>query len=69
MDDLPGKPGFTPQIDKVSGRQAFAIELIATVALTVALVVAATAVSLGKRSLAAGDLADRLVIQIPVARQ
>lgn len=60
MANLTGNPGFSaPRTDqKRSRRQALAIELMATAALTLSLVVAATAVSLGKRSLACSDLAE-----------
>ena len=56
MTELSGSHGFTPRAEtSLSKRRTLAIELIATVALTVSLVVAATAVSLGNRSLARGD--------------
>jgi hypothetical protein len=54
MTELTGGPGFAaPLAGKTrSRRRAVAIELLATVTLTISLVVAATAVSLGNRSLA-----------------
>jgi len=56
MTELSGSHGFTSRAEtSLSKRRAIAIELIATVALTVSLVVAATAVSLGNRSLARGE--------------
>lgn len=53
MTELTGSPGFAaPLAGKTrSRRRAVAIELVATVTLTISLVVAATAVSLGNRSL------------------
>jgi len=53
MTELTGEPGFVPRSEQTrTKRRAVALELIATVALTVSLVVAATAVSLGNRSTA-----------------
>ncbi len=54
MIEPTGSPGFAPPLagQTQSRRRAVALELIATVTLTVSLVVAATAVSLGNRSLA-----------------
>lgn len=54
MTELTGSPGFAPPLagKKLSRRRAVALELVATVTLTISLVVAATAVSLGNRSLA-----------------
>jgi hypothetical protein len=69
MAELIGKPGFAPQRaeKKRSKRRADALELIATVALTISLVVAATAVSLGNRSLVRGDFdfVERPPAQMP----
>ena len=52
MTELTGSPGFAPPLagKKLSRRRAVALELVATVTLTISLVVAATAVSLGNRS-------------------
>lgn len=52
MPELTGRPGFTPpHADRtLSKRRAAALELIATVTLTVSLVIAVTAVSMGSRS-------------------
>ena len=61
MAELTGAPGFAPprREKTTSRRRAAAIELIATVGLTIALVIAAAAVSLGNRSLTRGELIDR----------
>ena len=58
MAELTGNPGFAPPRAEqtLSKRHVAALELIATVALTVSLVVAATAVSIGDRLLARGDV-------------
>jgi len=58
MAELAGNPGFmAPKLEEtLSRRHAVAIELIATLALTVSLVVAATVVSMGNRALTRGDL-------------
>lgn len=57
MSELTGDPGFAPPRAErmLSRRYAATLELIATAALTVSLIVAATAVSIGDRSLAKGD--------------
>ena len=68
MAELTGNPRFRAaprEENTLSRRRAAAIELIATVALTVSLVVAATAVSLGNRSLARGELIERGGVQSP----
>jgi len=54
MTEPTGHLGFAPPRAEraLSRRRAATLELLATVTLTVSLVVAATAVSLGKRSLA-----------------
>jgi hypothetical protein len=71
MAELIGIPGFAPPkpAQTLSRQRAVALELIATLALTVSLVVAATAVSIADRSLARGHFAARPVAQMPVARQ
>jgi len=67
MAELTGSPGFAPKNEKtLARRRAAAIELIATVGLTISLVVAATAVSLGNRSFTRGGLIDRGSVQAPV---
>jgi hypothetical protein len=50
MTELTGSPGFAAPLagKKLSRRRAVALELVATVTLTISLVVAATAVSLGR---------------------
>jgi hypothetical protein len=69
MAELTGNPGFAPRTEKtVSRRRAAAIEVIATVGLTVSLVVAATAVSLGNRSLTRGEFIDRRSMQTPIGQ-
>jgi len=54
MTELTGNPGFAPpRADQTSSRRrGITIEWIATGALTVSLIIAATAVSMGERSLA-----------------
>jgi len=70
MAELTGNPGFAPRTEQMlSRRRMFALELIATVALTVSLVVAATAVSIGDRSLARGDAIARPSLQPPFAQE
>jgi hypothetical protein len=67
MAELTGAPGFVPprRENTTSRRRAAAVELIATVGLTISLVIAATAVSLGNRSLTRGELLDRGAIRSP----
>ena len=69
MTELTGSPGFVaPRAGKTSlTRRALALELIATAALTVSLVVAATAVSLGNRSLARVEFVERPSLAAPIA--
>jgi hypothetical protein len=71
MAELTGNPGFAPPKPghTRARRQTAAIELVATLALTVSLVVAATAVSMGKKSLARADLIERPSAQMPIVRQ
>jgi hypothetical protein len=61
MAELTGNSGFAPprKEDTTAGRRAAAIQIVATVGLTIALVVAATAVSLGNRTLTRGELSPR----------
>jgi hypothetical protein len=66
MTELTGNPGFTPPQDKKTLSRRRAIEMIATVGLTISLVIAATAVSLGNRSLLRAQLLDRASGQTPV---
>jgi hypothetical protein len=67
MAELTGVPGFAPprRENTTSRWRAATIELMATVGLTISLVVAATAVSLGNRSLTRGELIDRGGLQSP----
>ena len=71
MSELTGHPGFAPPRAEqtLSKRHLAALELIATVALTVSLVVAATAVSIGDRLLARGDIVGSTLLQTPLARE
>jgi hypothetical protein len=71
MPELPGPPGFAPPrpAKKLARRQTAALELIATIALTVSLIVAATAVSMGNKSFARGSLFERQTVHMPVARE
>jgi hypothetical protein len=67
MAELTGSPGFAPRSEKAQARKrAAAIQLIATVGLTISLVIAATAVSLGNRLLTRGDFAGHGAMQPPV---
>ena len=71
MAELTSNSGFAPPRAEqmLSRRRAVALELIATVALTVSLVVAATAVSIGDRLLARGDVIGSPLLQTPLARE
>ena len=68
MVDLPGSLGFArPRTENtLSRRRAATIDLIATFSLTVSLVIAVTAVSLGNRSLARMETCDRTLVQMPI---
>jgi hypothetical protein len=71
MIELTGKAGFTsPIVDKTfSKRRNFRVELFATVALAVSLVIAVTAVSIGMaraQALGAGGNSDRAPFAIAV---
>ena len=67
MAELTGDPGFAPlkKESAMTGWRTATVEMIATVGLTVALVIAATAVSLGNRSLTRGELLPRSSVQSP----
>jgi hypothetical protein len=65
MAQLTGRPGFATRRAEHARSQRSAVALIATVALTVSLVVAATAVSMGNKSFARGDIAARLSAPLP----
>ena len=71
MAELTGSSGFAPPkpAKAFARNHLVALELIATLALTVSLIVAATAVSLGNRSLARGDFAGHPVAQGPAPRE
>ncbi len=71
MAELTGNPGFAPPRAQqtLAKRHVAALELIATIALTVSLVVAATAVSIGDRLLARGDVIGSPLLQTPLARE
>jgi hypothetical protein len=67
MAELTGNPGFAaPRTEKALSRRAIAIELIATVSLTVSLVIAATAVSLGTRSRGRSEFVERPSALMPM---
>lgn len=67
MAELTGSPGFAPprKQNTATRRRAATIELIATVGLTISLVIAATAVSLGNRSSTRGEIIERGSVQNP----
>jgi hypothetical protein len=71
MTELTGSPGFAPPKTEqtLSRRRRMALELIATGALTVSLIVAATAVSLGDRSFARSHAAERPALPLPLQQQ
>jgi len=72
MAELNGQPGFTPPKGQRTGsrqQQAIVIELLATAALTVSLVVAATAVSMGNKLLSRGDVLEQTVAHTSLPRQ
>ena len=71
MAELTGQPGFAPPKKQRTGsrrRQAIMIELLANATLTVSLVVAATAVSMGNKLLTRGDLLEKTTVQSPLPR-
>jgi hypothetical protein len=68
MAKLTGQPGFAPPRTQRTGtrrRQAIMIELVATATLTVSLVVAATAVSMGNKLLTRGDALVKTAVHMP----
>lgn len=71
MADLTGSPGFVaPRAGRMATRRrAIALEMIATGTLTISLIVAATAVSMGERSFARGHVAGPAGVQMPLPRQ
>jgi len=70
MTELTGTPGFAPpKTGRTRSRpRGIALELIATGALTVSLIIAATAVSVGQRSLARGQMPNSPSVQISLPR-
>jgi len=66
MTELTGNSGFAPPRAEqtLTRRRAHTLDLIATATLTVSLIVAATAVSIGDRTLARGHAAERPPAQL-----
>ena len=56
MTELCGNPGFAPPRNETARSKRRALELFATLTLTVCLVVAATAVSMGNRLLTRSEV-------------
>ena len=56
MTELCGNPGFAPPRNETARSKRRALELLATLTLTVCLVVAATAVSMGNRLLTRSEV-------------
>jgi hypothetical protein len=72
MAELNGQPGFAPPQRQRTGprrRQAIMIELLATATLTVSLVVAVTAVSMGNKLLSRGDALEKTIAHTQPLRQ
>jgi len=72
MAELTGRPGFAPPKAQQSGsrrRQAITIELVATATLTVSLIVAATAVSMGNKLLTRSNVPEKTIAHIALSRQ
>jgi hypothetical protein len=72
MAELIGQPGFAPpkaQQTPSRRRQAIMIELVATAALTVSLIVAATAVSMGNKLLTRTNVPEKTIAHLPLSRQ
>jgi hypothetical protein len=67
MAELTGNPGFAPprKENALSRRRAATNQRVATVGLTISLVIAATAVSLGNRALTRGEPIERGATQSP----
>jgi hypothetical protein len=70
MAELTGNPGFAPPKPEqtLTRRYAVSVELVATLALTVSLVVAATAVSMAQKSMARASVIERTGAPIPILR-
>lgn len=71
MPELTGHPGFAlPRpAKKLVRRQTAALELIATIALTVSLIVAVTAVSMGNKSFAREGMVEHQTTPMPVVSE
>jgi hypothetical protein len=71
MAELAGNSGFARPKPRqtLTRRHAAAMQLIATLALTVSLIIAATAVSIGNKTLARADLAAQPAAPMAVIRQ
>ena len=71
MTELTGNPGFAPMTPErlLSKHHAFALELIAMLALTISLVIAATAVAMAERSLAHYGYTKQPAAQMPGAHK
>jgi hypothetical protein len=68
MAELTGQPGFAPPRRQRTGirrRQAMMMELLATATLTISLVVAATAVSMGNKLLIRGESSAKTTVHMP----
>jgi hypothetical protein len=70
MAELTGHPGFAPPKPQhtLTRRHTASIELVATLALTVSLVVAATAVSMAQKSMARASVIEHASAPLPVVR-
>ncbi len=62
MTELSGNPGFAPPKGDTTRSRRRALELFATLTLTVCLVVAATAVSMGNRLLTRSEVMQRATV-------
>jgi hypothetical protein len=62
MTELCGNPGFAPPRNETARSKRRALELIATLTLTVCLIVAATAVSMGNRLLTRSEVLQHAVV-------
>jgi hypothetical protein len=71
MAELAGNSGFARPKPRqtLTRRHAAAMQLIATLALTVSLIIAATAVSIGNKTLARANLAAQPAAPMAVIRQ
>jgi hypothetical protein len=69
MAELTGNPGFAPPRKRQSPAawRTAPIEVITTLGLTVALIIAATAVSFSNRSLIRSEAAPRAAVQNPAS--